>query len=91
MQKTINTGIKLDATLHTRLKALGSAKERSPHWIMKAAIEQYVEREEAYELEKTEDLARWQGYKLTGDAIAHESVDAWLESWGSDRELPCPR
>ncbi len=30
MTKTINTGIKLDETLHTRLKALGAAKERTP-------------------------------------------------------------
>ena len=50
MTKTINTVIKLDETLHTRLKALGTAKERTPHWLMKAAIEEYVEREETYEI-----------------------------------------
>ena len=37
--KTINTGIKLDETLHARLKALSAAKERTPHWLMKTAIE----------------------------------------------------
>lgn len=91
MSKTINTGIKLDETLHARLKALSSAKERTPHWLMKAAIEQYVDREEAYEREKREDMERWQGYKLTGHAIPNEAVDAWLSSWGSDSELPCPK
>lgn len=91
MTKTINTGIKLDETLHTRLKALSAIKERTPHWIMKAAIEEYVKREEAYEREKTEDMERWQRYKLTGYAIPHEAVEAWLGSWGSESELPCPK
>jgi predicted transcriptional regulator len=90
MSKTINTGIKLDETLHARLKALSSAKERTPHWLMKAAIEQHVDREEAYEKEKREDMERWQRYKLTGHAIPNEAVDAWLSSWGSENELPCP-
>ncbi|WGS88626.1 ribbon-helix-helix protein, CopG family [Methylomonas sp. UP202] len=91
MSKTINTGVKLDETLHARLKALSTAKERTPHWLMKAAIEQYVEREEAYEREKREDQERWQRYKLTGQAISNEAVDAWLASWGSESELPCPK
>ncbi len=91
MTKTINTGIKLDETLHTRLKALGTAKERTPHWLMKAAIEEYVEREETYEREKREDMERWQRYKLTGHAIPHEAVSAWLALWGSENELPCPK
>jgi len=81
MAKTINTGVKLDETLHTRLKALSEVKDRTPHWLMKAAIEEYVEREETYEQEKREDMERWQRYKLTGRAIPHEAVDAWLASW----------
>ncbi len=91
MTKTINTGIKLDETLHTRLKVLSTVKERSPHWLMKAAIEDYVAREEIYELEKREDQERWQRYKLSGQAIPNETVNSWLESWGSDHELPCPK
>jgi len=91
MSKTINTGVKLDETLHTRLKALGVAKDRTPHWLMKAAIEEYVEREEAYEREKREDMERWQRYKLTDHAIPNEAVSAWLASWGSENELPCPK
>lgn len=91
MPKTINTGVKLDETLHARLKALSSIKERTPHWLMKAAIEEYVEREETYEREKREDMERWRRYKLTGQAIPHEVVDAWFASWGSENELPCPK
>jgi predicted transcriptional regulator len=91
MSKTINTGVKLDETLHARLKALSSAKDRTPHWLMKVAIEEYVNREETYEREKREDMERWQRYKLSGRTIPNEAVDAWLSSWGSDSELPCPK
>lgn len=91
MPKTINTGVKLDEALHTRLKALGALKERSPHWLMRTAIEEYVEREEAAEREQQEDMERWQRYQLTGHAIPHDQATAWLDSIGSDNELPCPR
>ncbi|ANE58051.1 MULTISPECIES: CopG family ribbon-helix-helix protein [Methylomonas] len=91
LSKTISTGIKLDETLHARLKLLSQAKDRTPHWLMKAAIEEYVEREEAYEREKREDMERWQKYQQTGHAIPNEAVDAWLSSWGSESELSCPK
>lgn len=89
--KIINAGVKLDETLHARLKALSAVKKRTPHWLMKAAIEEYVTREETYEREKLEDMERWQRYKMTGHAIPAETVDAWLTSWGSENELPCPK
>jgi predicted transcriptional regulator len=58
---------------------------------MKAAIEEYVAREEQYEREKTEDMERWQRHKLTGEAVPHEAVDRWLTSWGDENEWPCPK
>jgi predicted transcriptional regulator len=57
-------------------------KERTPHWLMNAEISEYVEREESYGREKREDMERWERYKLTGRAVSHEAVDAWLSSWG---------
>ncbi|QWF71920.1 hypothetical protein KEF85_05535 [Methylomonas paludis] len=56
---------------------------------MKAAIEQYVDREASYQREKCEDMERWQRYQLTGLAIPNETVDPWLSSWGNDSELLC--
>ena len=94
MQKLVNTGIKLDAGLHQRLKALGTLKARSPHWLMKAAIEEYVQREERYEQEKREDLERWERYQLTGRAVSQTQVGAWLNTWGDEATdeaaPPCP-
>ncbi len=72
-------GVKLDEKTRERLKKLGDAKQRSTHWLMKDAIARYLASEERYELEKAEDLARWQRYVDTGNALSHEDVKARLE------------
>jgi predicted transcriptional regulator len=82
--------VKLEADLQERLKALGERLERSPHWLMKRAITEFVERAEAEELERRVLLDRWQRYQETGEHIPHETVVKWLETWGSDKERPCP-
>ena len=43
------TSIKLDDQLKGRVQHLADARRRSSHWIMREAIEQYVEREEKRE------------------------------------------
>ncbi len=58
---------------------------------MRAAIEQYVAREERCEREKAEDMERWQRYKLTSDAVPLETVEQWLSYWGGEDELPRPK
>lgn len=67
-------GVKLDNETRDRLKALGEQKERSPHWLMTRAIQEYLDREEVYECEKQEDLQRWQQYMDTGEYISHEKM-----------------
>jgi predicted transcriptional regulator len=71
-------GIKLDDDTRTRLRALAEMKKRSPHWLMRTAIEDYLQREEQYEKEKAEDMARWENYLLTGEAIDNKTVKKWL-------------
>lgn len=77
---TTTTGIKLDETTRERLKSLGGLKDRSPHWLMKHAIKEYLEREERYEREKQDDLLRWQRYEesgaFIGDGDMRSRVDA---------------
>lgn len=88
---TTSHGIKLDAETAARLRALGEARDRSPHWLMKTAILEYLEREEAYERMKREDMERWEHYQLTGEYVPHEKVAAWLKDVASGKRDPCPR
>jgi predicted transcriptional regulator len=83
--------VKLEDELYDRLKALGDTKERTPHWLMKTAIVEYVKREETYEREKREDMERLALYDKTDYGISNEMASKWLESIGTERELACPK
>ena len=74
----VTMGVKLDEEVRERLKKLGTSKQRSPHFLMKAAIEEYLEREEMYERERQEDLDRWEKYQKTGKSISNQAMMEWL-------------
>lgn len=90
MKSSTTMGVKLDEQTRERLKRLGELKRRTPHWIMREAILTYLDREEQKELEKKEDLERWQRYETSGRHISHEAVEAWLQTWGTEKESECP-
>lgn len=84
------TSIKLDDELKGRVQRLAEARRRSSYWIMREAIAQYVEREEARESFKQEALASWAAYKETGRHLTGEEVRTWLSTWGTDDETVVP-
>jgi predicted transcriptional regulator len=51
-------GVKLDNETRERLQQLGQRRDRSPHWLMKTAIREYLEREDRIERERQEDEER---------------------------------
>ncbi len=75
-------GLRLSEATYRRLKALGEARDRSPHYLMKAAVEQYLETEEALEEERRLVKERWEKFELTGEALDHADVKAWVSSLG---------
>jgi len=84
------TPVKLDPELKGRLKRLADARHRAPHWLMREAIAQYVEREEKRQSLHQEAVAAWQELKETGLHATGDEVVAWLDSWGTDKEQPAP-
>lgn len=82
--------LKLDQADHERLKWLADARQRKPHFLMKEAIRQYLDREEARESFKQEALTSWQAYQETGLHLTREEVANWLEAWGTDQEKAIP-
>jgi predicted transcriptional regulator len=84
------TSVKIDDTLKGRVQRLAQARQRSAHWIMREAIRQYVEREEARESFKEEALASWAAYRETGRHLTGPEIAAWLNSWGTDEEEAVP-
>ena len=82
--------VKLDATLRQRLLALSESRDRSVHWLMKHAIEAYVEQEERSDTLRQETLARWDDVEA-GKTIDNDRVVEWLETWGGDSPKARPR
>ena len=84
------TSIKIDEELRGRVQRLAGLRQRSAHWIMREAIQQYVEREEARESLKQEALDSWIAYQETGRHLTGQEVRAWLKGWGTDDESTAP-
>lgn len=85
------TSIKLDDNMKARVRQLAETRKRSSHWIMREAISQYVEREEKREALRQDTLKAWEEFRETGLHATAEEVDRWLESWGTENELPAPK
>lgn len=84
------TSMKLDEDLKNRVQQLASQRRRSAHWLMREAIQQYVEREEARENFRQEALAAWTEYQETGRHLTGEETRQWLRTWGSEAETELP-
>lgn len=83
--------IKLDDETSERLKSLAQQRNRSAHWLMRKALERYLAEEELYEREKIEDLAAYEEYLETGDAIENNEVMAWLNELANGKNIPWQR
>jgi len=90
MQKPSTTSVKLDSNLKARIQKLASARRRTSHWIMREAVEQYVEREEKREQFRQDALAAWNHYQATGLHVTAEEADAWLEKLENGENPPTP-
>ncbi len=84
------TSVKLDDELKSRIQHLANARHRSAHWIMREAIRNYVEREEARESFKQEALASWTAYQETGQHLTGQEARDWLNTWGTEKETETP-
>lgn len=84
------TSIKLDDELKGRVQHLAAARRRTPHWIMREAIAEYVQREEQREAFKREALDAWSDYQRTGLHLSGAEVDEWLSRLeaGEDVQMP---
>lgn len=73
-------GVRLNEETQHRLEALGKARDRRPHYLIKTAIERFLEVEEALETERQIIKTRWKKFELTGEAVDHSDVKAWAAS-----------
>jgi predicted transcriptional regulator len=91
MTTSATTSLKLDDATKERVQRLASARRRSAHWVMREAIEQYVEREEKREQFRNNALAAWHHYQATGLHATAEEADAWLAKLEAGKDAAPPK
>ena len=85
------TTLKLDSATKERVHRLALARRRSPHWVMREAVEQYVEREEKREQLRQDALAAWAEYRTTGLHVSAKEADAWLAKLEAGKRASIPK
>ena len=79
--------IRLPVAVRRRLDRLARATARSRSYLAADAIADYVKTQE-WQLQRIrEGVADLRA----GRVIPHEEVEKWLDSWGTEHELPPPR
>ena len=82
--------IKIDPEVRERIKRLADARQRTPHWLMREAINQYVDREEKREAFRQDGLTAWRKYQATGLHVTAEEADAWLAKLEAGQDIDPP-
>jgi predicted transcriptional regulator len=91
MSQPSTTSLKLDTETKERVQRLAAARRRSPHWLMREAIGQYVEREEQRERFRQDVLAAWTHYQTTGRHATAKEADAWLAKLEAGKDAAPPK
>jgi predicted transcriptional regulator len=88
--RAATTSLKLDPETKDRVQRLAAARRRTPHWILREAVEQYVEREEQRERFRQDALAAWEHYCTTGLHATAAETDRWLAKLEAGRKAAPP-
>ena len=83
---TVPFSIRLDNVTKQRLEEEAVREDRSAGYIAQKAVEEYLDAK-AY---RRECLLEAMAEAENGVFVSEEAVDAWVESWGTDHELPMP-
>jgi predicted transcriptional regulator len=83
---TTTLSMRIDESVKKRVAEIAQREERSTSYIVEKAIKQYLARVE-FEHEQIA-LALKEADK--GIWISGEAMDKWIESWGTENELPPP-
>ena len=78
--------VRIPDDLRQEVDALAKANRRSRSFLVKEALQAYVDEQKAYR-EAIEEAIKEAD---EGIFISGEAVDQWLASWGTDNVLPMP-
>jgi predicted transcriptional regulator len=88
--RATNVTVKLEDSERQSLKTLAAAKQRTPHFLMKEAIQRYIEDEEAEQAAIQAAAASLAHYKKTGLHTTLDEVKVWAKAVRKNRSAKMP-
>src|SRR6476620_4093498 len=85
--KTVTITVRTSREIKEQLEALAENMGRSTNYLADEALSSYIN-ENAWPVEAIRKAV--EQADAGGPFVAHEAVKRWVESWGSDHELPPP-
>jgi predicted transcriptional regulator len=79
--------VSLDPGLEARLAALAEDRGKPVSDLAAEAIASFIDLESSREQHIRQGLAELE----SGEGVSNERVTEWLDSWGTDNELPEPK
>jgi predicted transcriptional regulator len=76
---SVNMTVKLDGGDRQRLQVLAATKKRTPHYLMREAIQAYIEKEEAEQHFIAAAESAWGDYEKTGLHITLDEAKVWAK------------
>ena len=70
--QTVPVAVKLPLDVRNRLKAVAENQDRSMHWLMREAVNQFLEREEQKAALRAAADESWSHYQETGTTRSEE-------------------
>lgn len=86
---TAHTPLTLDLPdeLRELLERVAAASDKSESGLVAEAVEEFLQTR----TRQLELITEGQRAADAGQTVSSQAVDAWLESWGTDRKLPPPK
>lgn len=87
-RSSVSVTVKLDLSDRKRIASISKIKKRTPHYLMKEAILEYVQREEARQNFINAANASFERYKETGLHITLDEFSAWVDAEKENSNTP---
>ena len=87
---TTPVSVRLDESIKARMQELAGQRQRPAHWLMREAIEQYLDREEKRQAFLQAGKNSWEHSQATGQHVTGEEADAWLAQLESGKDIEPP-
>lgn len=83
------TSVRIEDELEQALDAVAQDMRRPKGWIINEALREYIRHREKEKQCWQDTLEALEDIRM-GRVVDGDKVHAWLESWGTDDELPTP-